>query len=213
MGSEMCIRDRSLPSNLLPVSLFSVRTNKFQVGPYGFLPGVPSLNNGLKDQIKALQWVHSYIKKFGGNPDHIVIGGDSAGAGSVAHLLTAYGIFSSLLSLASLSSSPTIPACPLSYSVSVSLSPSILTLQPYRRQRPPRLLQRRSSRVRLLRQRSHRRPSPVRIRQPRHPDSMRQQRHPRLPALPLRLRSPKAKLQHPLPRRVGSPALHVRTAY
>jgi len=81
-----------LPSNLLPVSLFSVRTNNPQVGPYGFLPGVPSLNNGLKDQIKALQWVHSYIKKFGGNPDHIVIGGDSAGAGSVAHLLTAYGI-------------------------------------------------------------------------------------------------------------------------
>jgi carboxylesterase type B len=38
----------------------------YRVGPYGFLAGKEvqeggSLNNGLKDQIKALQWVQKYI--------------------------------------------------------------------------------------------------------------------------------------------------------
>ncbi|EFR01911.1 cholinesterase [Nannizzia gypsea CBS 118893] len=73
-----------------------VVTFTYRVSLYGFLPGKEieesaSLNNGLKDQIKALQWVKKYISKFGGNPDHVVIGGHSAGAASVAHLLTAHG--------------------------------------------------------------------------------------------------------------------------
>ncbi|PGH18492.1 hypothetical protein AJ80_04462 [Polytolypa hystricis UAMH7299] len=68
----------------------------YRVGPYGFLAGKElrnrgSFNNGLKDQIKALEWVQKYIKQFGGNPDHVVIGGNSAGAASVSLLLTAYG--------------------------------------------------------------------------------------------------------------------------
>ncbi|KAF7712258.1 Carboxylic ester hydrolase [Penicillium ucsense] len=68
----------------------------YRVGPFGFLASEEvakggSLNNGLKDQIKALQWVKKHIDKFGGNPDHVVIGGDSAGGGSVTLLLSAYG--------------------------------------------------------------------------------------------------------------------------
>ncbi|WEW58497.1 hypothetical protein PRK78_003965 [Emydomyces testavorans] len=68
----------------------------YRVGLYGFLAGKEieqdgSLNNGLKDQIKALEWVKNHISKFGGNPDHIVIGGHSAGAASTVFLLTAYG--------------------------------------------------------------------------------------------------------------------------
>ncbi|KAF2101957.1 cholinesterase [Rhizodiscina lignyota] len=68
----------------------------YRVGPYGFLASKEveaggSLNNGLKDQIKALQWVQKYISKFGGDPKHVVIGGDSAGAASVTYLQTAYG--------------------------------------------------------------------------------------------------------------------------
>lgn len=73
-----------------------VVTANYRVGPYGFLGGSQvakngSLNNGLKDQRKALKWVQSYISKFGGNPNHVVIGGESAGAASVALHLTAYG--------------------------------------------------------------------------------------------------------------------------
>lgn len=66
------------------------------MGPWGFLASEEvaaggSLNNGLKDQIKALEWVQKYISKFGGDPDHVVIGGNSAGGASVTLLLTAYG--------------------------------------------------------------------------------------------------------------------------
>ncbi|KAJ5806185.1 uncharacterized protein N7503_003787 [Penicillium pulvis] len=73
-----------------------VVTFNYRVGPYGFLASEEmeqgaSLNNGLKDQLKALKWVKKHISKFGGNPDHIVIGGDSAGGASVTLLLSAYG--------------------------------------------------------------------------------------------------------------------------
>lgn len=45
-----------------------VVTFNYRVGPYGFLAGEEveqkaSLNNGLKDQIKALQWVQNHISK------------------------------------------------------------------------------------------------------------------------------------------------------
>ncbi|OQD75838.1 hypothetical protein PENDEC_c006G02719 [Penicillium decumbens] len=68
----------------------------YRVGALGFLASEAvrqdgDLNAGLLDQRKALLWVKRYIRHFGGNPDHIVIHGDSSGSGSVAHHLTAYG--------------------------------------------------------------------------------------------------------------------------
>ncbi|KAM3420542.1 Carboxylic ester hydrolase [Cercospora zeina] len=69
----------------------------YRVGPYGFLAskeivkGGAGINNGLKDQRKALEWVQKYISHFGGNPEHVVIGGASAGAQSVSLQVTAYG--------------------------------------------------------------------------------------------------------------------------
>lgn len=73
-----------------------VVTLNYRVGAYGFLAGEQvkeggSLNNGLKDQLKVLEWVQEHIKQFGGDPNHVVIGGASAGAGSVTLLLSAYG--------------------------------------------------------------------------------------------------------------------------
>ncbi|KAG5292006.1 vacuolar triacylglycerol lipase [Histoplasma ohiense] len=73
-----------------------VVTFNYRVGLYGFLASKEikenaSLNNGLKDQMKALEWVKKHIKQFGGDPDHVTIGGDSAGAASVYYLLTAFG--------------------------------------------------------------------------------------------------------------------------
>ncbi|KAL2441969.1 Chlorogenic acid esterase [Exophiala dermatitidis] len=75
-----------------------VVTFNYRVGPYGFLASRQirdaagaSLNNGLKDQRKALEWVRKYIHLFGGDPQHVVLGGDSAGATSVALQLTAFG--------------------------------------------------------------------------------------------------------------------------
>ncbi len=70
-----------------------VVTFNYRVGPYGFIAGreIDSLNNGIKDQRKALQWVQRHIRRFGGDPSHVVLGGDSAGATSIALHLTAYG--------------------------------------------------------------------------------------------------------------------------
>lgn len=47
-----------------------VVTFNYRVGPYGFLAGAEiekdaSLNNGLKDQRKALKWVQKHISKVG----------------------------------------------------------------------------------------------------------------------------------------------------
>jgi len=73
-----------------------VVTFNYRVGPYGFLAaqevidGGGAANAGLLDQRKALQWVQKYISHFGGDPGHVVMGGDSAGAASVNLQLTAY---------------------------------------------------------------------------------------------------------------------------
>jgi para-nitrobenzyl esterase len=68
----------------------------YRVGPLGFLTH-PELtkesehhssgNYGLLDQIAALQWVHTNIAAFGGDPSQVTIFGQSAGAISVASLM------------------------------------------------------------------------------------------------------------------------------
>lgn len=74
-----------------------VVTFNYRVGPWGFLAstgsssGQPYANNGLRDQRKAFDWVQKHIAQFGGDPAHVVLGGDSAGAASIALHLTAYG--------------------------------------------------------------------------------------------------------------------------
>jgi para-nitrobenzyl esterase len=48
-------------------------------------------NLGLQDQILALRWVRDNIAAFGGDPDLVTVGGQSAGAMSTAALITAPG--------------------------------------------------------------------------------------------------------------------------
>ena len=65
----------------------------YRLGLFGFLAhpeitaetpaGEPVSNFGMQDQSMALHWVKDNIKAFGGDPDRIVIAGQSAGAGSV----------------------------------------------------------------------------------------------------------------------------------
>jgi para-nitrobenzyl esterase len=68
----------------------------YRVGAFGFLvyPGLSkesehrvSGNYGLLDQIAALQWVHKNIAAFGGDPNRVMIFGQSAGAISVHDLM------------------------------------------------------------------------------------------------------------------------------
>jgi para-nitrobenzyl esterase len=72
-----------------------VVTFNYRLGPLGFL-ATPELskesghgasgNYGLLDDVAALQWVRQNIASFGGDPQRVTIGGQSAGAGSVGFL-------------------------------------------------------------------------------------------------------------------------------
>jgi para-nitrobenzyl esterase len=74
-----------------------VVTINYRLGLFGFLvtPALaaeaarehePPGNYGLQDMIAALQWVHRNIAAFGGDPDVITVGGQSAGAMAVHDL-------------------------------------------------------------------------------------------------------------------------------
>ena len=67
----------------------------YRLGVFGFLthpelsaesPHGVSGNYGILDQIEALKWVKKNIEQFGGDPDNVMIFGQSAGGGSVRTL-------------------------------------------------------------------------------------------------------------------------------
>lgn len=75
-----------------------VVTINYRLGVLGYLahpelsaesPQGISGNYGLMDQIEALRWVQRNIEAFGGDPENVTISGESAGALSVMHLMTA----------------------------------------------------------------------------------------------------------------------------
>ncbi|KAK4250430.1 Alpha/Beta hydrolase protein [Corynascus novoguineensis] len=89
----------------------------YRVGLWGFLASERvredgALNAGLLDQRMLLKWVKTHIASFGGDPDHVVIHGASAGAGSVAMHLIAYGGRNDNLFIGGMSESLFFPAQP-----------------------------------------------------------------------------------------------------
>ncbi len=70
----------------------------YRLGALGFLclPGVSGGNLGLLDEVAALRFVRDNIAAFGGDPDNVTAVGQSAGAASIAILMTmpqARGLF------------------------------------------------------------------------------------------------------------------------
>ena len=71
-------------------------TINYRLALFGFMvhpavsashPDEPTGNYGLMDSVAALQWIQRNIAAFGGDPGNVTIFGESAGAGSVNHLL------------------------------------------------------------------------------------------------------------------------------
>jgi para-nitrobenzyl esterase len=93
----------------------------YRVGPFGFMAH-PELtqeagasgNYGLQDMVAALRWVQANIRAFGGDPQHVTIAGQSAGAVAVNDLLCmeqARGLFGA--AIAQSGSGMGIPTIPL----------------------------------------------------------------------------------------------------
>jgi len=64
-------------------------TLNYRLGAFGYMahPALTETNFGLRDQIKALQWVQDNIAAFGGDPSQVTIFGESSGGSSVMALL------------------------------------------------------------------------------------------------------------------------------
>jgi para-nitrobenzyl esterase len=94
-------------------------TVAYRVNQFGFLahpelsaenPNHVSGNYGILDQIAGLQWIQKNIAAFGGNPNKVIIFGESAGAISVSMLCAsplAKGLFSGAISQSGGSFGPT----------------------------------------------------------------------------------------------------------
>jgi carboxylesterase type B len=78
-------------------------TINYRLGPFGFLSTQDDVipgNNGLKDQLLAIQWTRDNIHLFGGNPEQITIFGVSSGSACCAYQIlnqNSKGLFQGLI--------------------------------------------------------------------------------------------------------------------
>ncbi|CAL8121792.1 unnamed protein product [Orchesella dallaii] len=91
VGFVACQSDTYNPEYLVQKGV-AVVTVQYRLGSLGFLSTGDKLqpgNMGMLDQVEALRWVKKNIRSFGGDPDRIIIFGESAGAVAVTlHLMS-----------------------------------------------------------------------------------------------------------------------------
>ncbi|KAF8934331.1 hypothetical protein BGZ47_010420 [Haplosporangium gracile] len=95
------------PGNLVSRGGVVVVTINYRLGLFGWFEDVNSWsrstvsgNQGLRDQILALQWVQNNIAAFGGDPNRVTLFGESSGGHSVRALLSApsaFGLYHSVI--------------------------------------------------------------------------------------------------------------------
>ncbi|TKA82779.1 hypothetical protein B0A55_01786 [Friedmanniomyces simplex] len=97
----------------------------YRLNTLGFLAlddGVHNGNYWMSDLISGLEWVQKYISAFGGDPEKVMIYGESAGAQSVQALLAspkAIGLFRSAI----LQSNYLLPYVPLAQAINQTTNP------------------------------------------------------------------------------------------
>ncbi|HET8655089.1 MAG TPA: carboxylesterase family protein [Longimicrobiaceae bacterium] len=108
-------------------------TVNYRLGAFGFLahpeltaesPHHASGDYGLLDQAAALQWVKQNIAAFGGDPDHVTIGGESAGSISVSAQMASplsRGLIAGAIGESGALMGPTLPAVPLAAAESLGV--------------------------------------------------------------------------------------------
>jgi para-nitrobenzyl esterase len=100
-------------------------TVNYRLGVFGFFahpeltkesPQHASGNQGLLDQVAALQWVQRNLAAFGGDPSRVTIAGESAGSISVSVLMASplsKGLIAGAIGESGAMIAPTLPAVPL----------------------------------------------------------------------------------------------------
>ncbi|ODM96235.1 Liver carboxylesterase [Orchesella cincta] len=89
VGFVACQSDTYNPEYLVQKGV-AVVTVQYRLGSLGFLSSGDKLqpgNMGMLDQVEALRWVKKNIRSFGGDPDRVMIFGESSGAVSVNLML------------------------------------------------------------------------------------------------------------------------------
>lgn len=91
-GSVPVYDGEAMASNGIVYISINYRVNIFGFMAHPELTGESvhksSGNYGIMDQIAAIKWVKNNIKAFGGDPDHITVAGQSAGAASVQAIVS-----------------------------------------------------------------------------------------------------------------------------
>jgi len=88
------------PSALVHFEEVVVVAINYRLGAHGFAPE-ETANNGIRDQILALEWIQQNIAEFGGDANNVTIFGESAGGMSVdtlVHSPLAEGLFRKAIS-------------------------------------------------------------------------------------------------------------------
>ncbi len=93
-SSDELYRGEAFVKDGIVFASFNYRLNVMGFYDFTTYPGCEDFdsNCGLSDQILALNWLHDNIEAFGGDPDRITIGGESAGGASVVNMLACPGV-------------------------------------------------------------------------------------------------------------------------